>query len=187
MPVPSERPLPTVILDRPLIRLYEISLLLGIDDYPTNALLKLCATLDPPVTPITYQYTSKSEKGEYDDLISPRDAHRLMKTIAEKHNKQFRRKPAALDRVSLLLWACGLHTFVMKRPPPYSFTVEQEIKRIRKLKEPQRTIRAIDLLNRYMDAKVIAENWPWNQPKAMEAIERRLNKLCGVPEDDDSD
>jgi hypothetical protein len=200
MPVPRSRPLPAVILDRPLIRLYEISLLIGIEEFPTVALRKICAGLDPPIVPVTYgidvdddiddENDGDVDPDEYTDLLTPRDAHRLIKHVITRHNHSLKyRHPKQLDRVTLLLWMCGLHARVKRSPQPYARTVEYEIRRIKKLKEPFRTMRAVDLMSKYVDAKDIAKSFfELRMPAEVERVERKLDKLCGLAvEDDDED
>jgi hypothetical protein len=50
---------------------------------------------------------------------------------------------------------CGLHG---RKRPAYAQSVEQEIKRIAKLKEPEKTLRGLDLLSRFVDARLTAES-----------------------------
>lgn len=183
MPLPSNHTLPAIILDRPLIRLYEISILINDGEFTIPELRTLCASVKPPIVPVSY-HPMKRDRDNYDDLISPHNAHRLLRIVAKTRRNRIRsRPPDRLDRVSLLLWMCGFKPWQIQRGIPYSRTAEKEIKRIAKLREPHRTVRALDLMARYVDAKVIAENIPWRCPKEMEVIQRKLDRLCGLPDE----
>jgi hypothetical protein len=186
MPSPVDlSTLPQTVLNRPLIRLYEISMLLDTETLTPHALRKVCESADPPI-PIT---TGIVGHLRYDDLLTPAHTHRLLKIVITKHNDRLAdrdSRPRALDKVSLLLWMCGLSNVpTLHKPPPYSRLIEREISRIARLKEPARTLRIIDLMARWTDAATIARNWPWNHPDQMEKIQERLDRLCGIEVEDD--
>jgi hypothetical protein len=188
MPATVHNPIASSVITRPLIRLYEISMLLDTETLTPHALRKVCESADPPI-PIT---TGIVGHLRYDDLLTPAHTHRLLKIVITKHNDRLAdrdSRPRALDKVSLLLWMCGLSNVpTLHKPPPYSRLIEREISRIARLKEPARTLRIIDLMARWTDAATIARNWPWNHPEQMEKIQERLDRLCGIEvEDEDED
>jgi hypothetical protein len=78
----------------------------------------------------------------------------------------------------MLLWLCGLHTYTKRTPPNYSWTIENEIRRISRLKEPFKTNRAIDLLTRFVDAESVAKSFfEFRLPAEAEKIENKLENL----------
>src|SRR5580692_842917 len=137
MPATIANSIASSVITRPLIRLYEISMLLDTETLTPHALRKVCESSDPPI-PIT---TGIVGHLRYDDLLTPAHTHRLLKIVITKHNDRLNereRQPECLDRVNLLLWLCGLNNVTMLRPRPYSRALEYEIKRIAKLREPHR-------------------------------------------------
>jgi hypothetical protein len=95
--------------------------------------------------------------------------------------------PACHDRITLLLWMCGLDMSAIPRTRgrtmrSYAYSVETEIKRIARIKDPtNRVLRALDLLGRYVDARKLAEGfWSAHKPVEMERIERKLEEVIGA-------
>lgn len=158
------------VIERPLIRLAEISNLLHVS---IPRLRKLCALATPIPVPVT-------ESLEFGELLSPAAAQLLIDRVIAIDTP--REPPKCHDRVSLLLWMCGLSGKVepRRRPKPYSASIEEEITRIARLKEPHRTLRALDLLARFCDARVIASALMETRlPREIEVIERKLDELTG--------
>jgi hypothetical protein len=159
--------------DRPLIRLEEIASHLHTS---IGRLHKLCAEATPLPIPITMHPT-------FGELLSPASTRRLIDLVIVTHTHgRSDPPPICHDRISLLLWMCGLHG---RKRQTYSDSVEAEVKRISKLRDPERTMRALDLLSRFVDARMTAEavlrlkRLPNTKiPRVAEAAEARLSHLA---------
>lgn len=156
------------LVHRPLIRLEEIAELTRI---PIQRLRGLCEDAVPVPIPISLDSV-------FGELLSPAATQILLSRIDSIRNKHER--PAQHDRISLLLWMCGMERKLKHRPKAYAQTIEAEVKRIRKLSEPERTIMAAQLLSRYVDAKEIAQAMlSVHLPREAEEIEYALIELSG--------
>lgn len=106
--------------------------------------------------------------------VNPGEAYRLLMSMrADK----FRLAP---DRVSMMLWLCGLPPVNAGEIPPYDIVMQREAMRVARLKEPQRTERAIRLLLRYRDGKQIRDalvSAVENEPKWFEEM---LEGIAGI-------
>jgi hypothetical protein len=152
------------VVHRPLIRLEEVSGVLGLS---VSQLRDLCALPSPIPIPISLDPV-------FGDLLSPIAVHALI-TRAQPQEIS-----PGLGRAQLLLWMCGLDHNLKRKPKPYSRQLEDEIHRIARLKEPNRTIRAVELLVRFVDAKLVAKAvLEVRLPAELERIETRLEELAG--------
>jgi hypothetical protein len=173
MPTPSKLkwlrymlgPLP----ERPLIALRDIAARIRVT---VERLRDICANCKPK--PISV-YRDKI----LGELVAPNHACELIRQAMAARQ--------SFDRISLLMWMCGLDMDVniRRRPRPYALAIEYEVRRLRKLRDPERTIQALKLLSRYVDAKVVAESvlksrFPWEA----EEIGRQLEKMTGGKMDD---
>lgn len=159
------------ILHRPLIRLTEISDLAKV---PIDRLRGLCEQQSPIPIPV------QSHK-LYGELLSPSATQMLLQRVHAASLSARPDLPSRFDRISLLLWLCSLDAKLKRKPrPAYSKKLEEEIKRIARLPEPHRTMRGLELLARYADARVIADTLVNARlPTHIERIERKLNELTG--------
>lgn len=152
------------VVHRPLIRLEEVSEALGLS---VSHLRDLCALANPIPIPISLDPV-------FGELLSPIAVHALITRAQPKDISP------GLGRAQLLLWMCGLDHNLKRKPKPYSRKLEDEIRRIAKCKEPNRTIRAVELLVRFVDAKQVARAvLEVRLPREMERIEEKLEELAG--------
>jgi hypothetical protein len=161
------------ILDRPLIRLEEIASHLHTN---VGKLRRLCADAKPlPIPIVTHP--------AFGELLSPASTRMLIDIAIVTHTHgRSDPPPHAHDRISLLLWMVGLHG---RKRPTYARSVEMEVARIARLKDPERCIRALDLLSRFVDARLTAQavialgRLPNTKlPRVAEAAEERLSQLA---------
>ena len=126
---------------RPLLTLKEIADILGMKE---TALRNLCKT-DKRI-----KFHRDPAFGE---LISPRNLFFLIKRLPKNHGAP------SFDRARLLQFLTGnpVGTKMRFQVLPYSQQIEREIKRIAKLPEPYRTLRAIALYEAMEDAKTVLE------------------------------
>jgi len=168
MPTPSKLrwlrcmlgPLP----ERPLIALRDIAARTKVT---VERLRDICANCKPKPIPM-------HEDKVLGALVAPNHACELIRQAMATRQ--------SFDRISLLMWMCGLDMDVdiRRKPRPYAIAIEYEVRRLRKLRDPERTIQALRLLSRYVDAKVVAESvlksrFPWEA----EEIGRQLEKMTG--------
>lgn len=106
-----------------------------------EGLRRLCRLYDIPIT-------RDSCLGE---CLTPYNLHRLLTC------QQSIRNPRHVDRISMLLWLCGLDTPNPMQSPMFDVVMEREARRVAKLPEPARTDAALLLLGRYRDAVEIAD------------------------------
>lgn len=156
------------LLDRPLIALSEISQFTRIKPL---RLRSMCALAEPE--PISIGA---------DDALTPNAAHSLLlRVIEHRKRKHIHRHPRAKDRISLLLWMCGLDGAdqLARRPPTYAKSLDTEISRIARLPEPHRTAVATELLSRFVDASAIANGVraDLRRVRAQRDAEIRLGKI----------
>jgi hypothetical protein len=93
----------------------------------------------------------------YGELLTPQDVGRILRAdIVPKMNGRWR-----FDRMSLIQFLTGdvFGAHMKYRILPYSSYLEREVKRIARLKEPDRTFRAVALYESLKDAKTVAECW----------------------------
>lgn len=115
------------------------------------------------------------------ECLTPHNLHRLLTT------QQSIRNPRHVDRISLLLWLCGLDTPNPMKAPLFEVVMEREARRVSKLPEPARTDAALLLLGRYRDAEEIAN--ALHRGDRRERVERiskgeefkkRMEKTAGI-------
>jgi hypothetical protein len=167
--------------ERPLFTLHEITELLastprrarkGSDGAVRNLIKKLCAAYSIPI----------HFDEAWGEMLSPTSFIDLLDAL---HGY---RTPARFDRLALIEW---MRTINPKRRLrwnlPYSKLLEGEIRRIVRLDEPERTMRAVALWEAYRDAKMISNclgNYRDSMRRKMEVTENRLagmmKKLTGV-------
>lgn len=111
----------------------------------------------------------------FGELLSPQGFIRLLDTLFGY------REPMRFDRVALVEWMRGLKTGQRLRSNlPYSRLLELEIRRIARLKEPERTMRAVALWESYYDAKRVANclaNYRRRVKREMMRTEGQLGRL----------
>jgi hypothetical protein len=133
------------ILDRPLIRLEEVASHLHTS---VSRLRRLCAEASPLPVPMSVHPV-------FGELLSPASARTLIDRVIVTHTHgRSDPPPNCHDRVGLILWMCGLHS---RKRQTYVESVEQEVRRISRLKDPERCVRALDLLSRFVDARLTAQ------------------------------
>ena len=165
---PHLPPLP----DRPLIRLEEISAMLKV---PTERLRLLCQPskwhdFDIPI--VTHP--------TYGELLSVTSTQRLLERVIEQRAAERRRSAVKQDRIGLLLWMCGLDQVLRRKPRDYADDLESEVNRIAKLKDPARTIQAVRLLSRFVDARKIAVALRRTEmPVDVAKVQDRLEEMSG--------
>lgn len=123
----------------PIIRLRDVA-----DRPPKTSmdrLRRLCRLYDIPIN-------KDSCLGE---CLTPHNLHRLLTCQQSIHNPRYG------DRISMLLWLCGLDTPDPRQSPMFDVVMEREARRVAKLPEPARTDAALLLLGRYRDAVEIAD------------------------------
>lgn len=187
--------------DRPIVSLSEIAVLTDTD---IHTLRTICESehYQPPV-----KFTPDGA-GRPSYLVTPQWAYILIRRVLDykqgrgiKWYKQGTNpnrgirvigREASHDRLTLWLWMLGLDKVKLSNNmpgghwAPYQLTIEREIKRIAKLREPNRTLRAMDLLQRFVDARIIAHAMLNHRPlEQVEVVEEYLAKL--IQEDEDKD
>jgi hypothetical protein len=81
------------------------------------------------------------------EIISIESLRKLQLAIYESEN------PVRIDRQALIVLLAGLKGFTKTEMRPYNARLESEIRRIIKLKEPRRTLMAVDFWKTYIDAE----------------------------------
>lgn len=124
---------------RPLIPLKEAGKLWDINE---REVLKYCQVGKIPV----------HSDPVFGNLITFNALKSLARARAKYH------KPKRFDRAALLRYYLSeIEGVRWKEPPPYSQSLEEEIERIARLKEPVRTIRSVELLLAFRDARRVTE------------------------------
>ena len=147
---------------RPLITMGELGDLasMTIDD-----VRKLCVSYSIPI----------SVDPCFGDMVS------LSGALAFFKNLSIYSESAHFDRAHLLLWMMGIGKDKLNKSPiPYDQRLEMEIARIAKLREPERTMRAVELLGRFTDAQTLAQS-VIAMPNRVGKLEGKLRRIAGVP------
>jgi hypothetical protein len=156
---------------QPMLSLEFAALALGC---PVKRLRELCAAynvpihLDPALGP----------------LLAPRGLHALLTAIYRSKGVN------RFDRQALLAMTMRTKSLLGKKPQllPYSVRLEQEIARIARLPEPQRTFKALALWDSYRDAKTVADCISRYRGEVMDKgdYEEKLKRLIAKVKGDES-
>jgi len=158
--------------ERPLFTLEEVVQLAEIAPPPGKKgvqgivlLRKLCAAFSIPI---------HVDDG-FGELMSPISFIRLLDALFGY------RDPMRFDRAALMEWMRGMKTgYRLRCHLPYSKLLELEIRRIARLREPERTMRAVALWESYYDAKRVSNcvgQYRVSVRRRMEWLEARLGRL----------
>jgi hypothetical protein len=124
---------------RPLIPLREVGKLWKVTE---NHILKMCRTYNIPV--------------HSDPVFGHLMSFGALKSYSRARMKYF--KPKGFSRAELLRYFLSeIEGDRWKDPPPYSKRLELEIKRIAHLPNPQRTLRALALIEAFREARTATE------------------------------
>ena len=123
----------------------------------------------------------------FGELITLRDFYTLFSNIHKTRGTPYR-----FDRQALLsLTRISDHTIRADVPLPYNVKIEQEIRRIAALPEPDRTVRAVALCNAYRDAQTVTQCYAAyknevvdSRPEVEAALDRLMRKCAGNKEGD---
>ena len=146
---------------RPLIPLREVGKLWGITEQP---ILKVCMRCQIPV--------------HYDPVFGFLMSFNALKSYARARMKYH--KPKRFDRAMILRYYLNeIEGERWKDPPPYSERLEEEIRRIAHLPEPQRTYQSVELVLRFRDAKTVTECLRKEReiPEELRRSERSIDEL----------
>jgi hypothetical protein len=104
-----------------------------------------------------------------------------LKSLARARGRYY--KPKAFGRAALLRYYLSeIEGVRWKEPPPYSQELEDEIHRIARLKEPWRTVRSVELLLEFRDAKAVTDCWR-RQGKVSAEVPAELLKTESLVDD----
>ena len=124
---------------RPFVPLKEAGKLWGITE---RKALKYCQLRKIPV----------QSDAVFGNLIS----FGALKSLARARHRYY--KPKTFDRASLLRYYLSeIEGVRWKEPPPYSQSLEEEIHRIARLKEPWRTVQSVELLLAFKDVQAVTD------------------------------